>query len=554
MVSYVQHARQIAQYPVRDSLEFRRIDQLPRRLVPDVPVDWADSLRRPGGTLRLRATQAQALCELAQVGGLLADMPVGSGKTLVLLLAGVVLGAKRIVLLVPSSLKAKTEADITYYGAHFVLPDALHVLSYEALSQAKNTRLLATLNPDLICGDEAHRIARTSSARFKVLKLFRASRPDCRYVWASGTLITRSIKDCAGLSNYALGPKSPYPRDYRTLEEWSAAVDDGVLFRSDPGVLERWYEPGESTRDGLRRRVRETLGVVGGSATDQCTASLIFRDAKVKVPKALMRVLKDLRTKWELPGGEELEDPLSVHRALQDLACGYYLRWTWPRGEAPELQRAWLTARAAWNRAVYQALKGRPKQGMTSPLLLYQAAADGRWDCVDWAPWAAIRKQCRPKSEVVWISDFMVDAVAKWTKTHNGIVWVNGPALGACITEVTGLPYYGGGGEAQGKLLLSETGSRAIIVSINAHRDGLNLQGPFGEAYYTCVPTTSTPWTQSLGRIHRPGQERDEVSIYISQHTPELREALIAARDNADFIYEIQGSEGLLRRGTWLVM
>lgn len=554
-MDYVQRARVAASHPVRDSAEFRRIDALPRRLNSDVPEGWGAELRKPTGTLTLRPLQLQALWELSQCGGLLGDMPIGSGKTLVTLLAGTVLKAERPLLLVPSSLVPKTRLDIAYYGAHFRLP-ALEVVSYEALSLAKNAGLLASLRPDLICGDEAHAIAKSSSARSKVLRLYARRQPECKYVWLSGTLITRSIKDCAGLSSMALRSGSPYPRDYHTIEAWSWAVDDGVLFEAEPGVLEEWCQPGEHVRDGLRRRVRETRGVVGGSGGEEtCPASLTFQNVRIALPKLVTRALTDLRTKWELPGGEELDDPLSQHRAVEQLACGYYLRWTWPRGEPEALQLAWRRARAAWNTAVYHKLK-HASEGMTSPLLLYRAAASGRWAEVSWAPWAELRGQCRPRTEAVWVDNFLVDAAAKWAAKHHGIVWVDGPEFGARLAAESGLVYYGGGAgaaEALAALERSGPGTPSIIVSINAHRDGLNLQGPYGEALYTCIPRMAKVWQQSLGRIHRPGQQRDQVDIYLVQHTPELQDALQDARRNADFIYQIQGSDGLLRRGTWLV-
>lgn len=555
MNSYIQRARVAASRPIRDSPEFRRIQALPRRLVPDVPEGWGDQFRAEQASLALRPSQAQALWELSQCGGLLGDMPVGSGKTLVALLAPVVLGAKRPLLLVPSSLIPKTKADIEYYGIHFNLPADLDVLSYEALSQAKMAQYLARLQPDLICGDEAHKISRSGSARSKVLNIYRRKNPHCKYVWLSGTLITRSIRDCAGLSNMALGSGSPYPRDYQTIDSWSWAVDDGVLFEAPPGVLEGFCAEGENAREGLRRRVRETRGVVGSAGSEQCAASLVFRTAPVKVPKEVVKALADLRTKWELPGDVELEDPLSQYRAVEQLSCGYFLRWTWPRGESPELQFTWRRARAAWNTAVYQKLK-RATEGMTSPLLLYQAAAAGRWEEPSWEPWAQIRKECRPKTEAVWVSDYLIKAATTWAQKHHGIVWVDGPEFGARLAEASGLPYYGGGPESAAALAALERsapGTPSIIVSINAHRDGLNLQGPYGEALYTCVPRVAKEWQQSIGRIHRPGQTRDEVEIYIIQHTPELKEALQDARRNADFIYQIQGADGLLRRGTWLI-
>ncbi len=500
--------------------------------------------------MRHRETQAQALYELSQCGGLLCDMSVGTGKSLIALQAGVVLGSTRVVLLVPSSLKKKTERDIAFYGAHFRLPPSVVIVTYESLSLTKHRSLLDTLAPDLIVGDEAHKVARGQSTRTKRLRAYRRRAPHCRFVWLSGTLITRSIKDVAPLSSFALGPGSPYPRDYSTLDAWSYAVDDGVLFEAEPGVLEEFCNSGEHVREGLKRRVRETLGVVGGVASGEsaCPASLTFHEVALSPPKLVTSALAGIHAKWNLPDGAPLEDPLSVHRALEQVASGYYLHWTWPRGESAVLRRQWLNARSAWNTAVYHKLKSKGR--LDSPHLCYLAAESGEWPEPAWVPWAAIRKQCKPVTEAVWISDFLVRAVAKWAHTHRGIVWVDSPDLGARLAEVTGLSYYGGGPESDPE---QEDGSRSCILSINAHSDGLNLQRAYGEALYTCVPRVAKQWDQSVGRIARSGQPRDEVSIYIYLHTPELREALNEARQNADFLEQIQGSESVLRLGTWLL-
>ncbi len=546
MASYIEKALATSLRPIQRSDEFKRIDQLPRRLKPDVPEGWASQFSLGGVH---RSQQAQSLWELSQCGGLLCDMALGSGKTLVLLQAGVVLKAKSVVLLVPASLKAKTERDIKHYGRDFKLPAKVHIVTYESLSLPKNQSLLEDLCPDLICGDEAHKVARHQSTRTKRLrKHHRRYAPHT--VWASGTLITRSIKDAAPLASMALGYGSPYPRDYQTLDHWSYAVDDGVLFDAEPGVLAEWCQPGEHVREGLRRRVRDTRGVVGGVATGEsaCAASLTFLETKVTVPKDIKAHLKALETKWVLPDGTQLEDPLSKARAEDQLALGYYLRWTWPRGESEDLRSEWFQARAAWNTAVYQKLKGRGR--LDSPYVCYQAAAAGEWAEPSWAPWAEIKDLCKPETECVWVSDFAVQAAAKWAQHHKGIVWVDSPDFGARVAELAGVTYYGGGGDSDPE---AEDGSRSCVVSLRAHNSGLNLQKAYGTMLYTAIPRTAKVFDQSIGRIHRPGQPRDEVTAHLFQHSPGLKEALVDARANADFLNQIQGVESKLRLGTWVV-
>jgi hypothetical protein len=98
---------------VADSWDLARVAALPRR-----PVAADDELvallsNHFGGSLR--PAQARALSELHDFGGLLAPMKVGSGKTLVTLLAPTLLGAVRPLLIVPAKLRDKTTAEAKAY-------------------------------------------------------------------------------------------------------------------------------------------------------------------------------------------------------------------------------------------------------------------------------------------------------------------------------------------------------------------------------------------------------------------------------------------------------
>ena len=87
---------------------------IPRRtpLSPDEEAEQIDlltnHLRTPGGTMRLRPVQAQALYEMHDYGGLFGPIRVSGGKTLITLLAALVLEAQRPMLIVPAALIEKT--------------------------------------------------------------------------------------------------------------------------------------------------------------------------------------------------------------------------------------------------------------------------------------------------------------------------------------------------------------------------------------------------------------------------------------------------------------
>jgi hypothetical protein len=524
---YVERARDAAGRPVRTSPEFRRIDALPRRLAIEVPEGWGDRFRKPGGTLELRPVQAQALYELATLRRLMAPIPVGGGKELVSLLAAVALGCKSVAILVPHALRKQLlERDIPFYGAHFHLPEHIHVVSYSTLSSKAGAGVLDALSPppEVVVLNEAHCVG-GRSARTRRWRRWRKPHPDVVVVPMSGTFVVRSIKEAAPLANDALGAFSPYPRDWSTLDAWSWALDDGVLFEGEPGVLANWCAPGETVKEAWRRRVYETPGVVGGTPAE-CPASLYIHPLKPKVPPAIKAALARLESHWALPDGTPLESPLAKYQAETTLSNGYYLRRTWPRGEPAELRARWLDALKEWNAEVRAVLARGGRAGLDSPGLLEDAAARGAWKSQTYARWAEVKGRCRPSSEAVWVDDFLVGEASKWALKHRGLVWVDGPDLGLRIADTTGLPYYGGDGADPGE----EDGSRSVILTINAYQEGLNLQKAYGEALYTCVPKTSKVWEQSMGRIHRPGQPRTEVNIYVYVHVMNLDAPLSNAR------------------------
>jgi hypothetical protein len=542
---YVEHAKEAAGRPVRASPEFRRIDALPRRLAVEVPEGWGDRFRKPGGTLTLRPVQAQALFELQTLRRLMAPIPVGGGKELVSLLAAVALGLKSVAILVPHALRKQLlERDIPHYGAHFFLPEHIHVVSYSTLSSKAGAGVLDTLSPlpEVVVLNEAHCVG-GRSARTRRWRRWRKAHPKVVVVPMSGTFEVRSIKEAAPLAEDALGAYSPYPRDWSTLDAWSWALDDGVLFEGEPGVLETWCRPGESVKAAWGRRVSETPGVVGGVAAS-CPASLYFHHLKPKVPPAIKAALARLESHWELPDGSPLDSPLAKHQAETTLSNGYYLRRTWPREEPTDLRARWSDALKEWNAEVRAVLARGGRAGFDSPGLLEDAARRGDWASSTYARWAEVKGTCKPSSEAVWVDDFLVGEASKWALKHRGLVWVDGPDLGLRIADTTGLPYYGGGGADPS----GETGHRSIVLSINAYQEGLNLQKAYGEALYCCVPLTSKVWEQSVGRIHRPGQPRTEVNIYIYVHVVKLDAAL----GNALHTEQRQGFTPKLRLGTHL--
>ena len=547
---------------VGKSADLTRIRALPRRSPtpdPAVTADYAARLKTPAGTMTLRPLQAMALRDAFECRGLVAALGVGEGKGLLGLLLPTVLEARVTVLLVPAALRYQM-CDVMYpaYAPHwrlpFLAPDAepvtdahpegvVHVVSYSMLSSIRFQDVLARLKPDCIVCDEAHSVADYGAARTKRFRTYvrgaRSSGVLQSLCLMSGTILSKSITDVAPLAGLALGSASPWPLDWNTLQEWAGALDPGG-FPANPGALTCFrVTPTQSVLEGFRDRVTHTPGVVVSQGNTLAT-SLVIGTRAVRVPKAVSAVLAAARETWCMPDGTNIDDALTFSRHVLELACGFYYRRTWPRGESLETQRVWLDSRSAWYREVSNYLSQSARAGCDSLALCEQSAARGDLGWTNYVTWAQVRDTAKPDREAVWFSEFLLEDAVRWGAISPGIIWYEHDAVGRKIAELGGHPLYDGG-SVQDQEIAKETGSRTIVASVNAHGTGKNLQ-----IHSRSLITSATPsgkvWEQLIGRTHREGQQADAVSVAVYLHTPELVSVFERARVNARFIQDALGA------------
>lgn len=532
--------------------------------------------------LELLAAQAWALYEAQALGGLFAPIGVGHGKTFLdILLAMVVPNCRLAVLLIPPGLRVQLQREYLRLREHWLVPSirmgewghmvegrpVLHVVPYSMLSRPDATKLFENLQPDLIIGDEAHLLCNRDSARVRRLLRYAAEHWETRACFYSGTLMKRSLGDCAHLAAFALKGGSPLPLDPDVVDRWAAAVDPVPGEPSPPGALRVFVEDGSLYR-GFHRRMVETPGVVA-TRSGAIGASIKLRDysdaagrrarnaAPLVVPPHVLAMLREVRLSGTRPDGEESTDALQLRRWLLQLACGHYSRWKYPRGESEDLIDKWFGVRQDFNRELRAKLL-RAQPHLDSPHLCERAAARyyrdldlpdedrdeslPRWSSVIYPEWREIRNEVQPVTETVWVDDYLALDAVEWARAHRGIVWYEQVAFGQRVAELGGLPLHGGGAEAE-RLILAERGDRSIVASIKAHgtgRDG--LQHAFNQNLFPNPPSSGDLWEQLMGRTHRIGQTADEVCYDAYRHTRELRAAIDSAVRQAKFIEGIMGT------------
>lgn len=377
------------------SSELVRISKLRRRKMAPEDLEWlademTNRLKTSRGTMRLKPVQAWALFELATVGGLFAPITVGGGKTLISLLAPVVMKAQRPLLIVPAGLVEKTKRDKEILAQHWHLPLFIRIMSYEWLGRVQaggdpetgKPGAIDEWDPDLVFLDECHRAKNNRGAAVarRITRFFRDRHSKRRVVVAghfqhnqlravhaaaaSGTVTKRSILDYAHILTWCLPAELlPIPTHYNDLQLWSEALDEkkGDFAPLDPGALEILCADKEerelwatdrttAARKTFRKRLVETPGVVATYET-QIDASIVVRGLGCDVDPTVDAAFEHLRTTWETPDGWTISDAITMARHARELAVGFYYVWE-PR---PPID--WYMARKTWHQLVRQVLK-----------------------------------------------------------------------------------------------------------------------------------------------------------------------------------------------------
>ncbi len=538
-------------HAIGDSPDLRRIIAIPRREAEDVDKlveELTTILRAPGGTMRLRPIQAQALYEIAKVGGGFLPIRVGGGKTLLSLLISFVTGARRPILLLPASLIEKTELERMRLAKHWRVARDLQLISYEMLGREGYAKKLDFAKPDLIIADECHRLKNKKAGVTRRVIRYMREKPETKFVGMSGTMIKGgTIKAFAHLMRWSHKENAPIPLHDGEFEEWASALDEGTNFtRPRPGALlklataEDRDEDGDdltTARRGFQRRMVETPGVVS-TGGDQVACSLYVRALPYTPSTTTDANFKQLRDTWETPDGWPLSMAAEVWRVARELALGFHGVWD------PRPPQDWLNARKSWAAFVRETLSH--SRTLDTELQVANACAKGQLSDVEFLAWKAIRDTFRVNPKDVWHDTAALDVASKWIEKGPGIVWVEHVFFGDELERRTGVPYFREGGlDKRGNSIetlaeLIRTGKQKpvpIIASVQANSTGRNLQ-PWNRNLITSCPSGAATLEQLLGRTHRDGQESDQVEVDILlscvEHFDSWHKAVSEARMTQD--------------------
>lgn len=514
-------------YAVPWSREIERVKALPSR-------DWEPTgeelaarltavLKTPSGTMHLFPIQAVALHEIWQNRGLVGPIPVGRGKTLISLLAPLMLQPETVhtarpLLVLPAKLIEKTKRDWAELSKHWRIPRFIEIVSYEWLGRRKAKPWLANVyKPTCIICDEAHKLKRQSTACTRVVKRYLEDAigrgEHVPFVVLSGTITRTSIKDHAHLDRWALGDGSPLPLQWAVLQDWAAALDEGVspTARYEPGALAEFCDvPSPSLqelRESFGRRFVSTPGIVSSRGEHDIDVSLRI-DPIDPIPSApIDEAFAILRRDLALPDGWEFAGESAgsqAWEAARQLSLGFYYVLE------PRPPYEWSYARSEWISYAREIIKLGKFDTELDVALNYPSSPA-------LAAWRSVRDTFKENRVPVWICDSVLKMARDWLHSHpHGILWVDHIAFGVALEKLSGVRYFRNLGRSKDGIYI-EDATGPVIASFDSNRDGRNLQFKWSENLYVACPPGGLEFEQSLGRTHRTGQVADEVvaEIYL---------------------------------------
>lgn len=543
---------------------------------------------------RLLPTQAMGLKAYEDYAGLMGPIGVGLGKTILTLMIAnhaYQKGIERIVLFIPPELldqltrkdikDARKVVPITYpvhvlggrpRGVREQIARSgkrgLYIIPYSLLSTKDTEENLWSIKPELIIGDEAHRISNRDAARTRrVQRYIEEHNPEC--VFVSGTITSKTLEDYYHLMRSALKGNCPVPLMPSLAREWAALIDAGASDWAGSGdgfqsqakgplvplvdwAKKRFPRTGfEESRKGFRKaykyRLNSCPGVVS-SGDAEVRSSIIFKNKPVEEPEKfkgwerLDELVKKVEQSWLTPNDDEIDHAIHTWKWLYELSAGFYNELVWPTKESLAERRnigvseaAALIERAKehhsahqdYTKALREWLLSTSVPGLDTPLLVagdMSRHGDKNVPASLYRLWKEVHDkdfEGRPErdSRSIRVCPFKVNTAADWAESTKGggILWVHHQEMGRWMVDVLrerGIDsVYCPAGDAGNKNIVDpDNANKKIVASITAHGTGKNLQH-FQEQIFVQWPRSAKTAEQVLGRLHRTGQKADEVPV-----------------------------------------
>lgn len=441
----------------------------------------------------------------------------------------------------------------------------VYVLPYSLLQARDGRELIRAVNPELIVADEIQYLKNKRSARTQRLFDF-INRHNPEFVGLTGTITDKSVKDYHHLAIAALGELSPLPIPYMQAMEWAGAIDanvEEITYSTEEALqpLKDWareHFPKEIIRPGIfgfrdayKLRLKSCPGVVHKNS-DELGIPLHIRNFSLtsKPGPDLLNLISEVEEDEITPNGDPIEYAIHKNKWLGELNSGFWHKLTFPSPEKfaaqkdiPLEEATELVEAAKFHHEIHNEyllllrrfLRDNRRPGMDTPFLvgqhIYRHEGTGLpRDLV--AGWKAAKSLEVPgmperESEPIIVDRFRAETIADWVESQHRapglLLFYYHKAYGQMVYEALqarGLdPLFCPAG-ADGNRTIAEVGSalRPTVASLTGHGTGKNLQH-YKQIMYTQPVRSATKAEQSIGRIHRTGQEAEEIFVWNSLTT-----------------------------------
>lgn len=342
---------------------------------------------------RLKDIQIDSVYSYEKYGGGLFPLCVGGGKTATSLLCGHIAlhkrGHQKVLLLVPPEVvdqllkqdlawaRRRCALDGTSFypvtgsadkrmGVASMANPGVYIMTYSTVSTATGFEVLKAINATCYILDEAHKVARPSSARTKrVFAVIRECEEQLRkdgktghveMVALSGTITKKSISDYAHLARQCLLGNSPLPIHAAAIAEWSEVLDVGKYSTSTSqehfqylfdwarlagaiitSTVENTKTQQEMLREAHAHRMTTCPGIVMSSEQSVgCSLIIHWREPILPTTDDGMTVRKLMQKVAEedvTPDGDEIDWAMHKWKWLWELSTGFYNQLIWPTPE-----------------------------------------------------------------------------------------------------------------------------------------------------------------------------------------------------------------------------
>ena len=443
----------------------------------------------------------------------------------------------------------------------YILPYSL-LSTKDTITVDDEIGVLEAIDAGIVIGDEIHYLANRGARRTKRIVNWMTERQP-EVCCMSGTITHKSVRDYHHLIKAALGQNSPLPLSPQLASEWGQVIDADAFFSDgQTGPVRplvdwaRAHRPDTDfsfDRSGFRKAYQLRLvtapGVVS-TGDSEIKTSLVMSNQPVKAcdKREGWVVLQDFIEKvvdlYLTPNGDEIEHRIHAHKWLRELTAGFYNELIWPTAEmvqkrldcepeeAEEHLRKALEhheAKQAYAKKLRKWLNAHDIPGADTPMTVGASMARDGAQLVGhdlyqtWKKMKDMEYEDMPEryGRAVRVCDFKVHAAVEWAKSlkEGALVWYQHQEMGRWFceeAEKAGIDYLHCPAGSQSNLALDldqnpQNASKVLVVSIDAHREGKNLQ-PMGPTYFLEWNQSARKMEQVLGRNHRNGQERDELA------------------------------------------